>query len=103
MTGPSAEPRNLVEYAIAEAMETVERVLAEEGATLEVASLSVKAEGVPEGQPNAGTAVSGESLSDDLEERAKEGLVFLLASVRQAAHAIGLDVQIVPMTKFGKG
>jgi hypothetical protein len=97
VSGASEEPRNLVERAAAAAMDAVDRVLAEAGATTGTLYIALHANGMPAGELDAVTAAHGADLDSDLRARSRDVIAFLVAEAAGVGSAIGVDVKIVPL------
>jgi hypothetical protein len=96
-TGPSEGPRNLVERAAEAAMEAVDAVLGEAGARTGTLFLALRALDVPAGEHDAVSAGHGEMLPEDLAERVRDIVAFLVSQAVSAGRQIGVDVKVVPL------
>jgi hypothetical protein len=94
---PTTEPTNLVERACAAAMDAAERELGAGGGRLDYIYLGLSASDVPEGELDACTSAAGTDLPEDIGDRARAIVAFLVTEAASTARAIGLDVRIVPL------
>lgn len=90
------EPSNLVTRACAAAFEAVQKTLAEEGATLDVAFISLNASGQPGGEPDSATAMEGNELHPDLAVRSKEVVAFLVSAASEVGKQVGIRIMVIP-------
>jgi hypothetical protein len=91
----SEEPRTLLERACQAAFEAMEETLAEEGAILKWAFVSVNVSGQPSGEPNATTALEGENLPEDLDERSRMVVSTLVGHAIEVGKQIGVRIAVV--------
>jgi hypothetical protein len=93
----SETPRNLVERAAEAAFTVIEGILSAEGAGMESMLITLHANNVPAGELNAVSAAFGDSLPDELDERARQVVAMLVDSARAVGEQIGVHIAIHPI------